>query len=81
MAGLFPTPTRLALLRDVDAGRVQMYTDRHTYLDAWGVLDARISEARAAGWVELDEPTLAHRRPWRLTDAGRAVLAARGGAR
>lgn len=76
MSGLARTKTRLDLLRLVEAGRVQLYGDSHTYLDGHGLLDARVAEVRAARWVELAERTVAYRRPWQLTDAGRAALEA-----
>lgn len=82
MSGLYPTPTRLALLRDVAAGNVldgvTPETDGHTWLVVAPFVPlkvcARIQEMDAAGWVERGEPF------WRITEAGTVVLAANGGA-
>lgn len=73
MADLYPTKTRLALLRDVDAGNVlDGITDDHVWLvdnpEPPRKVCARMREMEAAGWVEQGEPF------WRLTDAGREVL-------
>jgi hypothetical protein len=71
---LYPTPTRLELLRAVAAGAV---LDGITNDDAWLIdldppatkVTARMAEMDAAGWVHLDGPPV-----WALTDAGRTVL-------
>ena len=84
--GLYPTPTRLAALRDagrqtvfrLPTGGTRLYYDDGTYR----TVNARFGELEAAGWVrvggELHAAQPAQRR-WRyldLTAAGRAVLAA-----
>lgn len=69
---LYPTPTRLDLLDQVDAGRVY-----HAELGGDFVGDGanllrvtvRLAELEAAGWVE--RPALSAY--WRLTDAGRVI--------
>lgn len=80
---LYPTPTRLALLADVDAGEVWQRSDGQSELtdrDQFGVSDpvcivtSRIAELERAGWVHLVELAYGSRQ-WQLTDAGRAVLA------
>jgi hypothetical protein len=77
VSNLYPTPTRLALLREVAAGNViegiTEETDGHTWLVDPETGDrrkvcARIEEALKAGWVVQDEAF------WRLTRTGRAVL-------
>lgn len=75
MIELYLTPSRLALLRDVDAGHVWS-TAGVAYNGASGRtkrVNAAVQEMRQAGWVE------ALYGQWKLTDAGRAVLD--GGAR
>jgi len=82
MAGLYPTPTRLALLAAVDAGDVieglTEDTDGHTWLlrepGEPRKVCARIVEAQGAGWVTLDADGVT----WRLTDGGRDVLGTAG---
>jgi hypothetical protein len=68
---LHPTPSRLALLRDVGNGDVWS-TSGAAYNGASG-RTRRVNEAiqamRRAGWVEAVYGT------WKLTEAGRAVLA------
>jgi len=75
VADLYPTPTRVALLRNVDAGHVVDGITDETRGDTWLTtsvtkVTARVAELAAAGWVEL--PDRDH--VWRLTPAGRAVL-------
>lgn len=75
MIELYPTPSRLALLRDIDAGHVWS-TAGAAYSGASGRtrrVNTAVQEMRQAGWVE------ALYGQWKLTDAGRTVLA--GGAR
>lgn len=91
MSDLHPTPTRLALLRDVAGGSVrrEYNTEPQTEHDynTWAGrrVCARVAEAKAAGWVELDGTkfsTGVHGflvSYWRLTEAGRSVLDAHGG--
>lgn len=79
MADLYPTPTRLALLRHVAAGRVHKHThDGNSTANAgWTRVTARIAEAEQAGWVELEQADHLGASPlrlWRLTAAGRAIL-------
>jgi hypothetical protein len=86
-AGLYPTKTRLGLLRAAGRGEVSWYPPVNparrgesfwSYPDGsqWRV-DARMAELEAAGWVELGAKgghgELAPRY-WRLTEAGRKVL-------
>lgn len=76
---LYPTKTRVQLLRDVDAGLV-MNDIRNQVIDGRVVLiapkdgfeqtvTARIAELEKAGWAEEDEDGI----NWRLTAAGLAV--------
>jgi DNA-binding transcriptional regulator PaaX len=72
---LYPTPSRLALLRDVDAGHVWS-TNGAAFNGASGRtrrVNTAVQEMRQAGWIEAQYGN------WRLTDRGHAVLA--GGAR
>lgn len=82
---LHPTPTRLALLRDIADPAVEVYRKRDLDSDAiksycgFRVVTAMIAEFERAGWVRLgpaDHPSIYARRPWELTDLGRQVLAA-----
>lgn len=77
MADLHSTPTRLALLREVDAGLVIRDRDGD-WLDhdpQWIRVAGRVAELEAAGWVELGTSRPGgHITPWRLSKAGRAVL-------
>ena len=91
MSDLTPTPTRLALLREVS--RKNVYRE---YVNGQATHDleytsrnkrcARIGEAKRARWVELGPTSysIGERgrliRYWELTDAGRAVLDTHGGA-
>jgi hypothetical protein len=81
-ADLYPTPARLALLRDVDDGKVADDADATPMLDLGADGFARVADAiwtmKRAGWVELPPGTDEPDEPgtWRLTDAGRAVLEA-----
>lgn len=82
MSDLFPTKTRLALMRAVAAGHVlQLPDEERGDLATFDTTDAEIgaparrvnaraAELERAGWVRLmaDDVT------YRLTDAGRAVL-------
>lgn len=86
MSELYPTKTRLALLREVAAHNVcdgSLHSDdRHEghallvpemHDEPIRRVTAAIAEMQAAGWVELvdEDPAI-----WRLTAAGRAVLEA-----
>lgn len=71
--GLYPTPTRLRLLREVDAEEIIRRSDDGASVDLDGYrVTAKVAELAAAGWVELDGSV------WRLTAAGREVLDAAG---
>lgn len=81
MTGLYPTRTRLDLLRAVDAQQVvdgDVSGDPDAQGEHWVCpefedpvrVTARIAELARAGWVELPDGHAI----WRLTDAGRAVL-------
>lgn len=77
MAGLYPTPTRLDLLRAVLAARVWRHGDGRDYIDGWLKANARVAELVAAGWIGLADMDLdvPHKRRWDITSTGRAVLA------
>jgi len=74
MPDLFPTPTRLALLRDVAAGLVCDTDELAPHLDIGEDGTTRVAEAiwamERAGWVVQPSDRLL----WELTDAGRALL-------
>lgn len=77
---LYPTPTRLELLRAIQNSVVEVDTTADDFTvvlfpyapTSWQerqIVTARVLEVERAGWVEL--------RPWdgyKLTDAGRAIL-------
>lgn len=78
MADLYPTPTRLALLRDIRDGRVRDdadFTPMLHFEDDGEAKTARMAdrvwEMARAGWCAARVTST-----WELTDAGRAVLAA-----
>lgn len=95
MGELYPTPTRLALLRDVDDGRVSRSIWSSGQSDASSRTGCRVTaaieEMSAAGWVVLNpqrwqtaDVVTGHGyelQYWQLTDAGRAVLDAHPGGR
>lgn len=72
---LYPTRTRLRLLRAIADGDVWRGTDGRDSDDFGGNVTARTAELNAHGWVVpgylYDDQG---RRQWQLTDAGRAVL-------
>lgn len=71
---LHPTPTRLALLADIDAGRVFRDAAGHDYISGGRKVSAQALEMRDAAWCALpDGPG----RPWTLTAYGRAIRAVR----
>lgn len=79
-AGLYTTPSRLALLREVQAGEVwQQSTGESVIEDA--VRDIRVTSQVAAmeraGWISLTAMRFGAKR-WDLTDSGRSVLDAAG---
>jgi hypothetical protein len=73
---LYPTPTRLALLADVAAGKVADDADGTPYLDLGGDGRAKVADAiwlmYRAGWLWQRDGSPV----WALTDKGRAVLEA-----
>ena len=80
---LFPTKTRLALLRDV--ARNLVWGDDGDVLAATGdggrrKVTVQVADMCRAGWVRPGGLRGDRRRPYELTDAGRAVLDADGGA-
>lgn len=77
MSDLYPTKTRLALLRDVADGRVKRRfgVDIDTWTDR--TVTFRMEELERAGWVELGE-FVGRSQQWQITPAGRAVLDAHG---
>lgn len=74
---LYPTPTRLALLADIAAGRVKDDDTFAPHLDLGDDGQARVADAvwqmERAGWVE--QVRMDH--VWQLTPAGRDVLQGR----
>lgn len=77
MGALYPTPTRLALLRDIadPAGLVYAEANHWWHHITAYRLDAQIREMDNAGWVEaIQHPRMSTRLLARLTPAGRAVL-------
>lgn len=87
---LHPTPTRLALLRDIADPDVQVYRCRRFSSDKLESavkrpyelerkVTAQTDEMERAGWIRLghaDHPSMYAPRAWELTDLGRQVLAA-----
>lgn len=72
---LHPTPSRLALLDEVDAGNVVRDAIGQNYNSARRKVTAEMRDMEADGWVVLlpgDEP-----RTWQLTAYGRAIAAVR----
>lgn len=71
---LYPTKVRLALLADVDAGRVADDATAAPYLDLGDGSSARIAgmvwQMERAGWVEQPPASTI----WQLTGDGRALL-------
>lgn len=84
--GLYPTKTRLNLLRAVAAGEVMHYRNwgHDPDQDKWRVpgerhrvVTTRMEELRRAGWVELGNrtvPSLYAPSLWSITDLGREIL-------
>lgn len=77
MADLFATPTRLALLADIAAGKVGSDDEHTVWLDLGDGDRAKVSSAvwemERTGWVEQ----LDGERIWRLTERGQDVLQGR----
>lgn len=75
MASLYPTPTRLALLADIDAGLVYAEANHWWHKSTAYRLDAQIRDMDEAGWLEaIQHPEMSTRLLARLTPAGRAVM-------
>jgi hypothetical protein len=81
VSDLYPTPSRLDLLRAVAAGEV--FGSHHHKTMKWRVrwgqatVTSRVTELAVAGWVGVGASTgwsYYARKPYELTDAGRAVL-------
>lgn len=72
---LYPTKTRLRLLAAVADRQVFRDVMGDDYISGDRKVSARIAEVEQAGWVQLGERDRWGIRYWRLTDAGRAVLA------
>lgn len=70
---LFPTPTRLGLLRDIADGKVADDAHLTPMLDLGDGMRTKVShgvwELSQAGWCQPTDTSA-----WELTDAGRAVL-------
>lgn len=92
---LFPTKTRLALLRDVADSATRVY-DEHSWsgkpVVAWlewrtearnvrrSRVTARVRELRNAGWIRTRPGDVGlHQQDYELTDEGRKVLDEAGG--
>jgi hypothetical protein len=77
MADLYPTKTRLKLLRGVQRNEVTYYTNsRDSFWDGEGKgrkVTGQVTELWRAEWVRI-EPTAIETTPWVLTEAGRKVL-------
>ena len=70
---LYPTPTRLALLRDVGAQRIVRQPSGDSTHE-WAKVTGRMAELEHAGWVRLVDLSGDGTLCWLLTDAGRRVL-------
>lgn len=85
MSKLYPTPTRLALLRDIRDGKVRQYRNGENICTTrWNAVNAATRDMRSAGWIEpgtqwheehggRHDPPASYRL-WELAGAGRAVL-------
>jgi hypothetical protein len=75
---LFPTKTRLKLLREVRLGHVyEWLNSRQSHIaNDGGKVTAAVAELRDAGWISLEPPATGNsrRRLWATTGTGRAVL-------
>lgn len=76
MADTYPTPTRVALLRDVQAGAIrddQQGVPRLYYADGDRTGSVRVAasvrDLAAVGWIEPGPGD-----GWELTDTGRTVI-------
>lgn len=75
MADLYPTPTRLALLRQIDAREVWSSLRDDVIRTQFGqgrVVTAAVNEMWRAGWVEPVVGPIGTL--WTVTDTGRDVL-------
>lgn len=81
MTTLHPTPTRLALLAEVDNGKVwgggisgEDFIRESDFQSRR--VTARVNAMVAAGWLKLEPAAFGDYRPrrWQLTGAGRAIL-------
>lgn len=75
MSDLYPTPTRLALLREIDAGQVWSSlrdSTIRTNLGQGRIVTDRVTEMWHAGWVEPVVGPIGEL--WALTAIGRGVL-------
>jgi hypothetical protein len=79
---LYPTPTRLALLREVATGEAWQKSTGHTVVEQINGrvrnVTVRIAEMQQAGWIVLTPMRFGAKR-WDLTDAGTAALATNTG--
>lgn len=73
MTTLHPTPTRIALLRDVANGHIR-WNERDGFTSFCTAVNARLTDLERAGWVRIANG--GYRQTVALTDAGRAVLTA-----
>jgi hypothetical protein len=76
VSDLYPTKTRLGLLRDAAAGRVRSEHGNIIATDSDGgrrTVSAAVEELCVAGWLKPGEVRAA-RRQYDITDAGRALL-------
>lgn len=75
---LHPTPTRIALLRDIDAGHLR-WNERDGFNMRGVIVNARIDEFDRARWVTVSNA--GYRQVVTIAELGREVLAAAGGAK
>jgi hypothetical protein len=74
---LYPTKTRLRLLRDVKAGQVFRDSTGQSYISGTAKVTSAMYELEQAGWVHLgDHPS--GMVVWKLTSAGHVVLESGG---
>lgn len=82
---LYPTPTRVRLLRDVEAkpGNVYRIREPAGYTESYcrdphRKVTAMCEQLERADWIRLGlpaRPSMFASRPWELTDKGREILA------
>lgn len=73
---LHPTPTRIALLRSIRDDNVIGEVGRDEIWEVGYIVTSRVRDMAKAGWCEPITRDDGELIDWRLTDAGRAVLAA-----